>query len=202
VPVLGFEGRSSMKSFQGDDAPLIVFAVEILDTTQGDRILLMRTPDIQGDCLIGPETGGFVHSMRVETREVQLVFGPNDEECLRVINTLESAKVHVAPVQQIDHPGFVDKLIEHEHIADICRRNPHKCGDFGMDVEKRVKLHTSTGLEMPLSVRPGEKREAEFNDCGVEGIDGIFKFGQEAIVPVECPGPLNERKSELMINLP
>jgi hypothetical protein len=60
----------------------VMFAIKELDTTQVVRILPVRLPHTQCDCLINSEPRRFVNSIRVDTRKVQSLFGTDDEECL------------------------------------------------------------------------------------------------------------------------
>src|SRR5688572_20505179 len=89
--------------------------------TPGDRI-------VEHDDLIALQAGLFVHLLGVKPPTVETFLGPRHKECSRLMHAVESSKIYISTVHQVNGPGFPDQLIEDVDLVNLSAR-----GDSSVD---------------------------------------------------------------------
>src|ERR1700693_2381458 len=76
------------------------------DTPQMLGIVLTGAVAIQGNSLIGDHTGGSVARSRIDAMCFEVGLGPRDEERTGLVQRMQSAKIHVAAIHDVDRTGL------------------------------------------------------------------------------------------------
>ena len=56
--------------------------------------------------LAGMQTCYFFDGMGIEALETEIAFGPGDKECRCLMDFVQTGKIEIAAIHQIDGPGF------------------------------------------------------------------------------------------------
>ena len=101
--------------------------------TLGNRI-------VEHHDLIALQPGFFVDGLRIQTSTVESFFRPSHKERSRLMHAVESAKIQIAAVHQINRSGLPDQLIEDIDLVDLSTSDDHHGGNTAAQIEQRVKL--------------------------------------------------------------
>ena len=126
-----------------------------------------------GECHrgIAAESGGLVDGSSFASHDVEVGFGPGDEEGLGGFEAMQASEVEIAAIHQVDGAGFDRELIEHGDVVRFALRNVDETRNAPPEIEQGVKFD---GGLAAAEFRPGEEGEAEVDGGGVEGVDGVF----------------------------
>lgn len=116
------------------------------------------------------------------TAEVEIGFGPRDEEGFGRLETVESFEIDVSSIHDIVGSGFERQLIEDGHIVRFALGNVDKTRDAATEIEERVQF--DSGFAFP-KLGPGKERQAKIDGGGIECIDGFVECESERLVDVE-----------------
>ena len=114
----------------------------------------------------------------------QVRLGAGDEEAARPVQGMEPGKVDVAPVHDVDGPGFRDEQVEHVDIAHLAVGNVDETRDAALEVKQGVHLHRRLG---GAEQRPREHRQAQVDGRRVERVDRVGQFQPQVLLGVELP---------------
>lgn len=104
-----------------------------------------------------------INDFVVETRLL-----PDDKERVDQVDTVQSGKVIIPFVKDVERIRLIWNVIHRIHIVDFRFRYMNVGRDLGHNVKQRVNLDASLGLS---EVSPLEQAQAEINGCGVKRIE-------------------------------
>ena len=97
------------------------FCIVIPDSTQGVGIALGRVEAGQYAGLVATQSGGLVHLPRVAAMELEIGFGPDNEEGRSQREPIQSLEVEVGAVHDIECAGLRQQGIEHLDVVQFAR---------------------------------------------------------------------------------
>ena len=128
-----------------------------------------------------------------------VLIGARDEESQRLGDQIQTPIIDVAAVEEIEGSRFPDQLIEQLHIVHLPAGHINSGRNAAAQVQQGVQLHRTL---VPPKLRPGEKRQAQIDGGGIEGVDRLVQFHPERFVLVEGTGLGNEQAREIGIDPP
>ena len=130
---------------------------------------------------------------------MEMVFGAGHEKCQGLMNCIESGKIYVGSVHNVERSNFDDDVVEDRHIVNVAGRNNHKGGNIPMQIQKGMKFDCALVLAKSC---PWEKREAQIDDSRIENICGLVEFQSEGIVGIQLSSLPDEYMGEIGIYMP
>ena len=115
------------------------------------------------------------------------------------MNGVKAFEIQIASVDNIESSRFEDQLIEDLDIVNLAVGNNDEGGNASSEVEQSMQFH---GAFVSAELGPGEKREAEIDGGGVQGIGGLIQFDSEGIVGVEATSLADEDLGKVGIDSP
>src|SRR5262245_31118085 len=149
--------------------------------------------------LVEAQAGAFVHRVRVAPGKTAVLAGASEEESRMLRDAIQTPKVQVAPVHDVERASLVDQLIQNVHIVHASGRNNNDGGKVPLQRKQGVKLDCGF---VPAKGRPGKERQAQVDGGGVQGIGGLLQFGGKRFVGIEPGGLPNEDLSEIREDAP
>src|SRR5260370_41941795 len=107
---------------------------------------------------------------------------------------MQSLKVHIAEVQDVEGAGLGNELIENLHVSKLAIANPDEGWNIAVQVQQGVHLHGALTL---TEASPWEHRQAEIDRSGVQSVGAQSEFLAEGIIQVECAGAANDNLREV-----
>ena len=175
------------------------FRIDKLDQAQFVRIIPMRVEVDEHDGLVAMQSGVAIHRMGVEPSIPGIALGSGDEESGLGGDVLQTGKVEIAPIEDIERAGFDGKQVQCVHIVDFSRRYMHPAGDVPPQIEQCMRLDRTDVLSEPC---PWKERQAETDGGGIEGVDCLCQLHVEAVGAVQIPGLDDQRLGEVRPNPP
>ena len=148
---------------------------------------------------ITAESGGVINGSVVTAAEVEVGFGPSDEEGLGCLEAIESFEIDISSIHDIVGSWFDRKLIEYGHIMRFALRNVDKTRDAATEIKEGVQFDSR--FTSP-KLCPGKESEAKINGGGIECIDGLAQCESERLVDIERAGLGNQDLSEVVKDPP
>ena len=112
---------------------------------------------------------------------------------------MEPGKVDVAPVHDVNGPGFGDNQVERVDIAHLAVGNVDETRDAALEVKQGVHLHRRLG---GAEQRPREHRQAQVDGRRVERVDRVGQFQPQVLSGVELPCLCDQSLGKFRVNAP
>lgn len=100
----------------------------------------------QSDHLVGRQIHGFIDGSRRDPARSKIRLGPDDEEHVVPMKSVESGEVEIAAVQDVEGTGLQREIIEDSDIVRFSIRHIDKRGYRAPQIEKRMELYGSFAL--------------------------------------------------------
>src|ERR1035438_165318 len=120
-----------------------------------------------------------------------------DEESSRLVERIEAGKIQVAAVHQVNAAGLEKKLVEDVNLVDFRGFDSNEGRNVALQVEQCMHLD---GSILGAITCPGEKRQAEIDGGGVEGVDGLLQLHAKVFVGVQGARHGNQHLRQVGVN--
>ncbi len=117
---------------------LFGFWIPEADSSEVVGIIFGGVVSIQGDGLIANETGRAVHRTRVKPMGVQIRFRADHKETASAVQCVESRKVDVTTIHDIDGPGLWYQEIQSVNAVELAVRYTNEAGDIPPEIQQGV----------------------------------------------------------------
>ena len=151
---------------------------------------------MQVDDLIGLEAFRFVDRLGIKTPKMEISFGSNHEKSRRLMKLVETGKVHITSVEDIDGSWFYGELVQEIDLVNFAVGYKDHRGDAATQIQKGMKLDGPFAL---AELGPREERQAQVDRCGIESVDRVFQLDAEVFVGIESSGLGNQDLSKVCI---
>ena len=148
---------------------------------------------------ITAEPGGVIDGSVVAAVEVEVGFGPSDEEGFGRLEAIESFEINISSIHDIVGSWFEGKLIEYGHIVRFGLGNVDETGDAATEIKECVQFDSRFASP---KLGPGKEGEAKIDGGGIECVDGLVQCESERLVDVEGAGLGNQDLGEVMKDSP
>ena len=108
-------------------------------------------------------------------------------------------EVEIPSIHHVIRSGFGNQLVEDAHVVPLAVRDLDERGDVPPQIQKGVEF--DGGLPFAESC-PREKRKAQVDRRGVEGVCRMLQFHRKGIVDVQAPGGPDQDLGEVGVNAP
>ena len=170
------------------------------DPAQSGRVILAGIEHREHTDLIADDRGGAaVHGIGVAPPELGVALGTRHEEGLGLMNDMQPTEVQIAPIHQVEGPGFENQVVQHIDLVSLAIGDVNEAGDGAMQVQQRVQL--DGGLR-GTKRRPGMQRKTQVDGAGVERVDGSIQIDAQRLLGIQRPGHGNQMLREVGIDLP
>ena len=101
--------------------------------TLGDRV-------VEDNDLIALQAGLFVHCLGIQAPTIESFFGPSYKESSRLMHAVQSSKIDIGAVHQVNGSSFPDQLIEDVDLVDLSARDNDHGRNAAAQIEERMKI--------------------------------------------------------------
>src|SRR5271167_1093959 len=107
------------------------------------RIILLCIKSVERDRLVGHDARRFVNGMGINPMILHVAFGACDEESAGLIKRIQSSKIDITPIHDINGASLRSNKIQGQRISHFTIGNMDKTGDWTTQVKKRMHLDGS-----------------------------------------------------------
>lgn len=115
------------------------------------------------------------------------------------MDSIKAIEIQIPAVDDVKGSRLEDQLIEDVDIVDFAMSDDHERGDTSPKVQKGMQFH---GAFAGSEFGPREKRQAQIDGGGVQGVGGLIQVDPKGIVRVKTSGLGNQDLSKVGIDLP
>jgi len=94
------------------------------------------------DDLIGLEAFRFVDRLGIKTPKMEILFGSNYEKSRRLMKLVETGKVHITSVEDIDGSWFYGELVQEIDLVNSAVGYKDHRGDAATQIQKKNSRDT------------------------------------------------------------
>ena len=191
--------RRKDKIIGQEDQAAVVFPIVEPDPAQlvGESFVGIETRE--DNSLIADQARRLIDEPRIQPAALKIRFGADDKEGLALMNEVETGKIEIGAVKDVETAGLGNQFIQNSDIVHFPVCYLDKRGDGASQIEKSMKLD---GAFVFAEDGPGEKRKTEVDGRGVEGVDGLLERQTEIIAGIESASLVDEHLSEVGVNPP
>lgn len=151
------------------------------------------------DDLIGLNAFWFVGLLGIQPSEAEIAFGPDNEKSSGPMNFVKTCKVQISSVEDVNGPGFDEKVVEEIDLVDFAMGYEDQRGNAAPQIHQGMEFDRSFVL---AELSPREKRQAEIDGGGIERINRLFQLDAEVFVRVKGAGLGYEDLGEVGVDSP
>src|SRR6185503_13223318 len=149
--------------------------------------------------LIALQAGFLVDGLRIQTSTVESFFRSRDKERSALMHAVESAKVEVTTIHQVDCSGLPDQLIENIDLVDLSTGDDHHRGDTAAKIEQGVKFD---GGFVSAELSPRKKRQTQIDGGRIEGVHSVVQFESKRFAFVQSACFLDQCLGKVRVDAP
>src|SRR6266853_1114702 len=170
-----------------------------MDAPQGGGITLGGSDSGQQNGLVASQSCRSFDGTRVATIELHILFGASDEEGTSLGEDIQASEVHITAIEQIKRSGFGKQLVQNVDVVDLASSHINIGRNAAPQIQQRMQFHRALAA---AKFSPREKRQAQIDGRGVQGIHGLGQFHSERFVVVEVASGGNQDLSEIGVDPP
>jgi len=142
---------------------------------------------------------GFVDIPGINSGKPEVVLGSYDKESCCLVYCVQTGKIEIAAIEDIDGAGFDGNLIEDVDLVDLSVSDNNDCRNTAPQIQKGMKLDRALALAKD---GPGEKRQTQIDGGGIQGVYCVFQFYPEVLADIKFSGPVDQDLSEFGVDSP
>jgi len=193
----GYCGQFEMVG--NEDQTLACFRIDEADSSEFSGVIPFALGGLQADTLVATQAAGFINRTGFADVEGHVALGPRYEECSVLMDTIESCKIDVSTIHDIDASRFENDPVKNVHIVDASVGNVHEHWDRALQIDHRMQFDCGFGLP---EMRPREHRKAKVNGRGIECVNHLLEIEPIGIFGIQSAGLSNENLSESFVDAP
>ena len=130
---------------------------------------------------------------------IEILLGANHEKGHMLIEAIQTTKVDISPIHNIESSRFDHQVVEDGDVVDGSFGNADKTRDIAPQVHQGMQFDCSLAS---AKVCPREEGKAEIDSCRIQDVGRLFEFEAEIFVGVKVSGNMNQPMSKIRINSP
>lgn len=179
--------------------PLLIGSIVVTHSANSLGISTFGNGIVERDDLVGLQTGPLVDPLREKPPTIEAFLGPGHEERSRLVQSVESSKIEISTIHQVNGARFPKKLVEDVDFVNLSTGHNHYGGNRAAKIEQGVKFH---GRFAPAELSPRKQGQAQIDGGGIQGVDGLIEFEAEGFVAVKIPCYSDQHLSEVGVDSP
>jgi hypothetical protein len=141
----------------------------------------------------------FVDVPGIKSGKPEVVLGPDDKESCCLLYYMQTCKIEIATIEDIDGARFDSNLIEDVDLVDLSVGNDDYGGNTAPQIQKGMKLDSALALSKD---GPGEKRQTQIDGSGIQGVYCLFQFYPKVLADIKFSGLVDQDLSEIGVDSP
>ena len=138
--------------------------------------------------------------MTVGTSDIiEIGFGPGNEESGLLSKRMKAAKIDIGSIHDVKGAGLQGQFVQDTDVVDFAAGDADKAGNTATQIHKCMDFDGS--LVAP-ELSPGEKRKAQVDGCGIEGVGGVIQGNAKILVGIKLSRVLDESLGKVGIDPP
>ncbi len=178
---------------------LVGFRIEVADSSEFRRIVLLGIEVCGGNGLIALHPAGFVDVSGITSGKPEVVLGSDDKESCRLVDGVQTGKVEIAAIEDIDGAGFYGNLVEDVDLVNLAVGYDNHVGDTAPQIQKSVKLDRALVLSKD---GPGKKRQTQIDGGGIQGIYSVIQIYPEGLADIKFSCLVDQDLGEVGVDSP
>src|SRR2546429_58275 len=111
----------------------------------------------------------------------------------------QASEVHISAIEQVKRSGFGKQLVQNVDVVNLASGHINIGRNAAPQIQQRVQFHRAL---VAAEFSPGEKRQAQIDGRGVQGIHRLGQLHSERLVAVEVASGGNQNLSEIGVDPP
>jgi hypothetical protein len=145
------EGKVVGQKYQA----LVGFRIEVTDSSEFRWVVLPGIEVCGDNGLVALRPAGFVDVSGITSGKPEVVLGSDDKESCCLVDCVQTGKIEIAAIEDIDGTGFYGKLIEDVDLVDLSVGYDNHGGDTAPQIQKGMQFDSALALSKD---GPGKKR--------------------------------------------
>ena len=151
------------------------------DASQMFGIVLAADNACKCDSLIADDALAAIYRSRIDAPKPRVRLGMCHTEGLCLMQHVKPSEAQIAPIHDVDRPGFQHQDVEHIDIPQLSVGDADKTGNVAAQVEQRMHLHRRLG---GAKQRPGKQRQTQVDGRRVQLVGRVLQLDAEAVAEV------------------
>src|SRR5437879_8308122 len=131
--------------------------------------------------------------------ELHILFGASDEEGTSLSQDIQASEVHITAIEQVKRSGFGKQLVQNVDVVNLASGHINVGRNAAPQIQQCVQFHRAL---VAAEFSPREKRQAQIDGRGVQGIHRLGQLHSERLVAVEVASGGNQDMSEIGVDPP
>ena len=140
-----------------DQRPVLLL-IPVFDSSQGIGVAVNCLDAGKPNGLVADQPCRSVHRTGIQPVPLGVGFGPDDKERAVLMHEMESGKIEIGAIHDIEGAGFGNQDVEDVDIVQLSIGNVHECGDMATQVQQGMEFDRRLGL---AERNPGKQVQAQ-----------------------------------------
>ncbi len=123
----------------------------------------------------------------------------DDEKRHVFCESIQTIKIDISPVHDIESTSLGDNLIEDAGIVNFLVSDSDESGNIAPQIQQGVKLYSSFALSIPC---PWKERKTEVDHYGVKYIGSLVQLHPKVLPGIEFSGSFDQYMGKIRIDAP
>jgi hypothetical protein len=153
----------------------------------------------KSDGLAAAQSGGLVDSLVRDPSALEVFLGPRYEERGGCLERIQTSKINVSTVHDIERAAFEDQKVESIDIVHFSFGNEDKARNVAAQIDQRVECDGCLAF-----AKLGSWKELQTEiDCGrIECVNSFLEIDRQSFARIERAGVGNEAGGKIEIDTP
>ena len=189
------EGKVVGQKYQA----LVGFRIEVTDSSEFRWVVLPGIEVCGDNGLIALHPAGFVDVPGITSGKPEVVLGSDDKEPCCLVDHMQTGKIEIAAIEDIDGARFDGNLIEDVDLVDLSVGYDDHRGNSAPQIKKGMQLDSALALSKD---GPGEKRQTQVDGGSIQGIYCVLQFYPEVLADIQFSCLVDQDLCEIGVDSP
>lgn len=179
--------------------PLLARSIVVTNSAKPLGIAAFGNGIVERDDLIRSKAGGLVDRLREKALTIESFFGPSHEEGSRLVESVESSKIEISAIHQVNGAGFPEELVEDVDFVNLSAGDDDHGGNGAAKIEQGVQFD---GRFVSAKLSPRKQRQTQVDGGSIESVDGLIELDAERFVAVKGARHSDQHMGEVGVDSP
>ena len=194
------DGKGGQREVVGkEDQAFVCFGVVELYPSDLVREITGGIESGEDAGLIADQAACTINLMGIQSPELGIALGPDDEESLSAVDIVEPFVIEITSVHDIERTGLRDQIVENIDIVDFAVGNESPSRDATSQIEQGMQLDCG----LCLSERcPGKQFQTKINGSRVKSVYRFIEFQPKVIFSIKGSCMRDQYLGEISVDTP